>query len=56
MGYIEPVEFSSLGLLAVAFASMSSADFGIRKLGYETLGIFVDVLEVIVILCFNVSL
>ncbi|CAA0330833.1 unnamed protein product [Arabidopsis thaliana] len=45
MVYIEPVEFASLGLLAVAFASMSSADLGIRKLGYETLGIFVDVLE-----------
>ncbi|XP_023639916.1 uncharacterized protein LOC17890382 isoform X2 [Capsella rubella] len=45
MGYIEPVEFARLGLLAVAFASMSSADLGMRKLGYETLEIFVDVLE-----------
>jgi nucleolar pre-ribosomal-associated protein 1 len=45
MGYIEPVEFASLGLLAVAFVSMSSADLGMRKLGYETLQIFLDALE-----------
>jgi len=51
MGYIEPVEFASLGLLAVAFVSMSSADLGMRKLGYETLQIFLDALEVKFILC-----
>ncbi|KAL1203022.1 hypothetical protein V5N11_015271 [Cardamine amara subsp. amara] len=45
IGYIEPVEFTSLGLLAVAFVSMSSADLGMRKLGYETLGIFLEALE-----------
>ncbi|CAL9226999.1 unnamed protein product [Arabidopsis halleri] len=45
VGYIEPVEFASLGLLAVAFVSMSSADLGMRKLGYETLQIFLDALE-----------
>ncbi|CAN8273740.1 unnamed protein product [Cochlearia groenlandica] len=45
MGYIEPVEFTSLGLLAVAFASMSSADLAMRKLAYETLDIFMAVLE-----------
>ncbi|XP_023634178.1 uncharacterized protein LOC17877580 isoform X2 [Capsella rubella] len=45
MGFIEPVEFASLGLLAVAFVSMSSADLGMRKLGYETLEIYLDALE-----------
>ncbi|XP_059628326.1 uncharacterized protein LOC132271080 [Cornus florida] len=40
MGYIEPVEFASLGLLAVAFVSISSPDDGMRKLGYEALGRF----------------
>lgn len=45
-GYVEPVEFSSLGLLAVAFACLSSPDDGIRKLGYETLAKFKDALEV----------
>ncbi|CDY29264.1 BnaC01g19160D [Brassica napus] len=51
VGYIEPLEFASLGLLAVAFVSMSSADLGMRKLAYDTLKMFLDVLEVIVILC-----
>ena len=46
MGYIEPVEFSALGLLAVAFVSLSSPDGVIRKLGYETLGRFKNALEV----------
>lgn len=55
MGYIEPLEFASLGLLAVAFASMSSADLGMRKLAYDTLMMFLDVLEVIVILCLTLS-
>ncbi|KAL5804145.1 hypothetical protein ACOSQ3_030945 [Xanthoceras sorbifolium] len=44
-GYIEPVEFAGLGLLAVAFVSMASPDVGMRKLGYETLGRFKDALE-----------
>lgn len=39
-GYIEPAEFVGLGLLAVAFVSMSSPDLGMRKLGYETLDRF----------------
>lgn len=47
MGYIEPLEFAGLGLLAVAFVSISSPDDGIRKLGYEALGSFKDCLEVI---------
>ncbi|KAK2639656.1 hypothetical protein Ddye_027451 [Dipteronia dyeriana] len=45
LGYIEPVEFAGLGLLAVAFVSMASPDDGIRKLGYEALGRFKDALE-----------
>ncbi|KAJ0045378.1 hypothetical protein Pint_04163 [Pistacia integerrima] len=44
-GFIEPAEFAGLGLLAVAFASMSSPDLGMRKLGYETLGRFKNALE-----------
>lgn len=54
LGYIEPVEFASLGLLAVAFVSMSSSDDRIRKLGYETLGLFKHALEVMLcsIACF----
>ncbi|KAJ4879506.1 hypothetical protein Rs2_36560 [Raphanus sativus] len=44
-GYIEPVEFASLGLLAVAFVSLSSADLEMRKLGYKTLGRFVEALK-----------
>ncbi|KAK8989349.1 hypothetical protein V6N11_063781 [Hibiscus sabdariffa] len=39
-GYIEPVEFTGLGLLAVAFVSMSSLDLGLRKLAYEVLSRF----------------
>lgn len=50
MGFIEPVEFAGLGLLAVAFASMSSLDVGMRKLGYETLGRFKIALEVMLYL------
>lgn len=45
-GYIEPMEFAGLGLLAIAFVSMSSPDEGIRKLAYSTLGKFKDTLEV----------
>jgi len=36
-----------LGLLAVAFVSMSSPDVGMRKLGYELIGKYKNVLEVI---------
>ncbi|XP_020531558.1 uncharacterized protein LOC18448051 isoform X2 [Amborella trichopoda] len=45
MGFIEPMEFSGLGLLAVAFISMSSSDEGIRKLAYDALGRFKTALE-----------
>ncbi|CAK7338479.1 unnamed protein product [Dovyalis caffra] len=45
MGYIEPVEFAGLGLLAVAFVSMSSPDVGMRKLGYELIGKYKNVIE-----------
>ncbi|CAN6820539.1 unnamed protein product [Brassica oleracea] len=45
VGYIEPLEFAILGLLAVAFVSMSSADLGMRKLAYDTIKMFLDVLE-----------
>ncbi|KAL5730801.1 diphosphoinositol-polyphosphate diphosphatase [Ranunculus cassubicifolius] len=40
MGYLNPLEFAGLGLLAIAFMSVSSPDEGIRKLGYEVLGRF----------------
>ncbi|XP_058204610.1 uncharacterized protein LOC131318694 isoform X1 [Rhododendron vialii] len=45
MGYIEPVEFASLGLLAIAFVSISSPHDEMRKLGYEVLGGFKNALE-----------
>ncbi|KAG0485487.1 hypothetical protein HPP92_009566 [Vanilla planifolia] len=45
MGYLEPVEFARLGLLAVTFASISSPDEVVRKLGYECLGRFKNCLE-----------
>ncbi|PIA27458.1 hypothetical protein AQUCO_07700016v1 [Aquilegia coerulea] len=45
MTYIEAIEFAGLGLLAIAFMSMSSLDEGIRKLGYEALGRFKNALE-----------
>ncbi|GMI77626.1 EMBRYO DEFECTIVE 2788 [Hibiscus trionum] len=44
-GYIEPVEFTGLGLLAVAFVSTSSPDLGLRKLAYEVLSRFKISLE-----------
>ncbi|KAF5728208.1 hypothetical protein HS088_TW21G00353 [Tripterygium wilfordii] len=44
-GYIEVAEFASLGLLAVAFVSMSSPYVGMRKLGYEALGRLNEALE-----------
>lgn len=46
MGYLEPVEFSRLGLLAVTFASISSSDGEVRRLGYDCLGRFKICLEV----------
>ncbi|XP_010267868.1 PREDICTED: uncharacterized protein LOC104604974, partial [Nelumbo nucifera] len=46
MGYVEPSEFAGLGLLAIAFLSISSPDEGIRKLGYEVLARFKSALEV----------
>ena len=45
-GYIEPMEYSSLGLLAITFISMSSPDNGIRRLAYDTLVGFKNALEV----------
>ncbi|KAE8719932.1 DEAD-box ATP-dependent RNA helicase 32 [Hibiscus syriacus] len=45
VGYIEPVEFTGLGLLAIAFVSMSSLDVGMRKLAYEVLSRFKISLE-----------
>ncbi|KAK4258228.1 hypothetical protein QN277_007700 [Acacia crassicarpa] len=42
---VEPMDFALLRLLAIAFVSMSSPDLGIRKLAYETLGIFKNALE-----------
>lgn len=49
MGYIEALEFATLGLLAIAFVSLSSANDRLRKLGYGTLGALKDVVEVILI-------
>lgn len=46
MRYVEPWEFAGLGLLPMAFVSISSPDEGIRKLGYEVLGRFLSALEV----------
>ncbi|XP_028086891.1 nucleolar pre-ribosomal-associated protein 1-like isoform X1 [Camellia sinensis] len=45
MGYIEPMEFASLGLLAIAFVSISSPHDEMRKLGYEALERFKTALE-----------
>ncbi|XP_062077760.1 uncharacterized protein LOC133782458 isoform X2 [Humulus lupulus] len=45
VGHIEPMEFAGLGLLAIAFVSMSSPDDGIRRLAYSILGIFKKALE-----------
>lgn len=46
VGFIEPVEFAGLGLLAVAFVSISSPHVGMRKLGYESLERFKNELKV----------
>ncbi|CAI9754551.1 unnamed protein product [Fraxinus pennsylvanica] len=45
MGYIEPIEFASLGLLAVTFVGVSSPDIDMRKLAYEALAKFKTALE-----------
>ncbi|WOL03409.1 hypothetical protein Cni_G12129 [Canna indica] len=45
MGFIEPLEFSQLGLLAIAFISVASLDEELRILGYEVLGRFKLALE-----------
>ncbi|KAI3458963.1 hypothetical protein Pfo_015626 [Paulownia fortunei] len=45
MSYIEPIEYASLGLLAITFASISSSDDDTRKLGYEALAKFKSALE-----------
>lgn len=45
MGYIEPIEFSRLGLLAITLVSISSMDDEVRKLGYESLGKYKKALE-----------
>ncbi|KAF8651235.1 hypothetical protein HU200_063482 [Digitaria exilis] len=46
MGYIEPAEFSRLGLLAITLVSIASPDQELRILGYECLGAFKRSLEV----------
>jgi nucleolar pre-ribosomal-associated protein 1 len=53
-GYIEPVEFVGLGLLAIAFMSISSPNDRIRSLGHKTLGALRNALQVM--LCFTVLL
>ncbi|XP_078175760.1 ribosome 60S biogenesis amino-terminal protein isoform X3 [Carex rostrata] len=45
MGYIEPIEFCRLGLLAITLVSISSPDDELRKLGYESLATFKTSLE-----------
>ncbi|KAK4360685.1 hypothetical protein RND71_019637 [Anisodus tanguticus] len=49
MGFIEPLEFASIGLLAITVVSISSPDNDTRKLGYEVLGRFKSVLEWVVL-------
>ncbi|TVU16117.1 hypothetical protein EJB05_39668 [Eragrostis curvula] len=45
MGYVEPTEFSRLGLLAITLVSIASPDQELRMLGYESLGTFKKSLE-----------
>ncbi|XP_062220395.1 LOW QUALITY PROTEIN: uncharacterized protein LOC133919867 [Phragmites australis] len=45
MGYIEPAEFSRLGLLAITLVSIASPDQELRMLGYESLGTLKKSLE-----------
>jgi nucleolar pre-ribosomal-associated protein 1 len=49
MGYIEPTEFSRLGLLAITLVSIASPDQELRMLGYESLGTFKNSLEVLAV-------
>lgn len=56
MGFIEPLEFASLGLLAISAVSISSPDDDMRKLGYEVLGRFKSALEVPSFLSLNTFL
>lgn len=56
MGFIEPLEFASLGLLAITVVSISSPDDDMRKLGYEVLGRFKSVLEVYIVVITFLSL
>lgn len=55
VGYIEPMEFASLGLLAIAFVSMSSPDEGIRRLAYNTLEKFMNALEVKLLVQYDIE-
>lgn len=45
MEYIEPLEFASLGLLALTFISLSSPDADTRELGYEAVVRFKSAVE-----------
>lgn len=56
MGFIEPLEFASLGLLGITVVSISSLDDDTRKLGYEVLGRFKSVLEVSIVVITFLSL
>lgn len=47
IGCISAEEFVRLGLLAAAFASISSANESMRKAGYEVLAKYYTVLEVL---------
>lgn len=46
-GFLDPMEFAGLGLLAIALVSMGSPEDGIRKLAYEVVWRFKDALMVI---------
>ncbi|KAI4374779.1 hypothetical protein MLD38_012731 [Melastoma candidum] len=45
VGFIEPEEFASQGLLSVVFSCLSSPDEAIRKLAYQTLAKYKNILE-----------
>lgn len=47
MGFLDPVEFAGLGLLAIALVSMGSPEDGIRKMAYEVVVRFKVALMVI---------
>jgi nucleolar pre-ribosomal-associated protein 1 len=46
IGCINPEEFVQLGLLAMAFASVSSAEESMRKAGYDLLAKYYTLLKV----------